>query len=158
MWWERRQERFQAWLWDLHWFNTDPDSAFSNCGYGSRFLQLDRPGPRICISWWRMPAWKLASGERGEVERNKMKKALHDFMQEFGEGGWETQTFLQLHGIDQSAEGGSRQPAGGRKGCQGTDQEENTTSLPHWSLSVSIPIAADCWWCCFGHYCIWLFW
>ncbi len=75
-----------------------------------------------------MPAWKLASGGRGETERNKMKKALHDFFKDFGEG-WETQT-SELHGIDRSAEGDSRQLAGGRKECQGTDQEEKFCSIP----------------------------
>jgi hypothetical protein len=39
------------------------------------------------------------------MERNKMKKALHDFVQDFGED-WKTQTSV-LHGINRSAEGGS---------------------------------------------------
>jgi hypothetical protein len=91
------------------------------------------------------------------MERNKMKKSLAE--------SWRSHSVIsfriflgrqlgdanlsdiqsQLHGIDRSAKGGSRQPAGGRKECQGTNQKENSAPFPHCSSAASLfSVTAEC--------------
>jgi hypothetical protein len=82
---------------------------------------------RLETGFW----WKGGDGKKQNEEdiSGELEKALQDFIQVFGKGGWETQTSL-LHGIDQSAEGGSHQPAGDRKEWQGEQAGRKFCSTP----------------------------